>query len=867
MAGIFRGQGRSVALALALVPGLLFDIHPAAGAAFYDQPVLVVDPGMHTAPIKALAVDSAGRLGVTGSLDKTVRLWQLADGKLVQTIRVLAGPNAYGQIFAAAISPDGTLIAAAGYTEDVPGRQVIYLFDSNTGKMTAHIGGLPDSISTLAFSPDGRYLAAGPNGENGPRVYDRDQQWAEVFRATGYGGDHIWGITFAADGRLAVSSYDGYVRLYDRDFKLAVPPRQATSGDRPAGISFSPDGNVLALGYDDVAVVDLFDGHTLEPLQGPNVAGLNGALWQVTWSKDGQTLYAGGNIRRGKGSPVLGWADRGHGARRTYATVGTSVSGLAALPNNALAVAMQDPAVEVLEPSGTPRWLHTSPGADFAGQYDKLSVSTDGTIVDFGFDRFGHSPLRFDLNSPKLSHGPSADNLTLRPIQTGLSVEGWLNGLSPTLNGNPIELQQHEVSRSLAIHPDGTRFVIGAWWSLRAIDATGQRIWQHTVPGTVWAVNISRDGRVVVAAYDDGTIRWHRMDDGRELLALYVLADKQNWVAWTPEGFYGATPGAFGVLQWQVNRGFDAAPDKVPVNAIPRLRRPDALPLVLQELETARALGIADLKAARRDVQIVSGSARAPGARLHVLTIGISDYGDKAKNLRLNFAARDAQDVASALLNTQGGGLYAEVMPIFLHDGEADRGGIFEALAAMDRNMTSSAGQDLAVVMFSGHGAMIDGQFYLVPYGADSSTMARIETSAIPATEFKGKIEKLAQHGRVLVLLDACRSAGLIGGAANALPAAEMLRAVMNASNVTVLTSSAADKLSREDEKWGHGAFTKVLLDALSASDDVDTNHDGVISMSELTAYIGKHLTELTNGDQQLGLDQRFQGDLFVDGL
>jgi hypothetical protein len=52
------------------------------------------------------------------------------------------------------------------------------------------------------------------------------------------------------------------------------------------------------------------------------------------------------------------------------------------------------------------------------------------------------------------------------------------------------------------------------------------------------------------------------------------------------------------------------------------------------------------------------------------------------------------------------------------------------------------------------------------------------------------------------------------------------------------------------------------LLDALSASDDVDTNHDSVISMSELTAYIQKHLTE-----QQLGLDQRFQGDIFVAGL
>jgi hypothetical protein len=116
----------------------------------------------------------------------------------------------------------------------------------------------------------------------------------------------------------------------------------------------------------------------------------------------------------------------------------------------------------------------------------------------------------------------------------------------------------------------------------------------------VWAVNISGDGRLVVAACGDGTIRWHRMDDGRELLALFVLADKQNWVAWTPEGFYGATAGAFGLLQWQVNRGFDAAADTVPVHEIPRLRRQDALALVLQELETARALGIADISCPQR---------------------------------------------------------------------------------------------------------------------------------------------------------------------------------------------------------------------------------------------------------------------------
>jgi len=37
--------------------------------------------------------------------------------------------------------------------------------------------------------------------------------------------------------------------------------------------------------------------------------------------------------------------------------------------------------------------------------------------------------------------------------------------------------------------------------------------------------------------------------------------------------------------------------------------------------------------------------------------------------------------------------------------------------------------------------------------------------------------------------------------------------------------------------------------------------------MAELTAYIAKNLSQLTGGDQQLGLDQRFQGDIFVAGL
>jgi uncharacterized caspase-like protein len=147
--------------------------------------------------------------------------------------------------------------------------------------------------------------------------------------------------------------------------------------------------------------------------------------------------------------------------------------------------------------------------------------------------------------------------------------------------------------------------------------------------------------------------------------------------------------------------------------------------------------------------------------------------------------------------------------------------GKMNALAAMERKMGAGTGGDLAVVMFSGHGTMIDDQFYLVPYGVDDSTPARLKSSAIPATEFQSEISKLVTHGRVLELLDACRSAGLIG---KAVLGADRLRSALASSNVTVLTSSTADKVSREDEKWQHGAFTKVLLDALGSADDIDTD-------------------------------------------
>jgi len=164
-------------------------------------------------------------------------------------------------------------------------------------------------------------------------------------------------------------------------------------------------------------------------------------------------------------------------------------------------------------------------------------------------------------------------------------------------------------------------------------------------------------------------------------------------------------------------------------------------------------------------------------------------------------------------------------------------------------------------ILFSGYGIVIDNRFYFVPYGASTESPSRLKASSISADEMQREITRIAGHGRVLVLLDAFHGSGLDG------PAADLVRSELATSNVTVLTSVTGNGLSREDDRWQHGAFTKTFLMALTDSvQEVDLDRNGTISMAELTAWMAKRLPMLTDGNQQLGLDMRFQGEIFAAG-
>jgi WD40 repeat protein len=841
----------------------------AGDAGLYDQPVLTLDPGMHTAPIRRADVSATGAYAVSGSLDKTVRIWAAQTGQLLHTIRLPQGPGHVGRVTAVAISPDGALVAVGGYARERGQPQPIYFFRRDSGALVRLLDGLPDAVNHLIFSPTGRYLAVTLRGTYGLRVYDRDAGWREVAHDAPY-ADHSHGAAFAADGRLATTSLDGTLRLYDHAFRR-VATAKTTHGTQPYSIAFTPTGDRLAIGYLDTSAVSLVDGYTLTPLPSPDTSWITrwidtGNLMTVAWSADGATLYAGGTYDREGPNPVVAWSRGGAGPPRELTAGTNTIMSLRPLPDGGVLVGSQDPLVGVLDAAGVPRWVQRPPQADWRGQRWTLGVSADGGVVDFGYEAWGIAPARFDVARLALRLDPPADGRTRPPEQTTLKVENWVNKVGPTLDGRPLALEPHEQSRSLAIHPNGKRFVLGTESRFLAFAADGTPLWTRAAPAQVWATNITADGRLVVAAHGDGTLRWHRLDDGREVLALFPLADRHNWVAWTPEGVYAATPGAHGVLRWHVNRGGDAPAEAIPVAEIPETYRPEAIRLMLQTQDTPRAIGLAVLAEARAAVQRRTGAAVAPGARLHVLTVGVSDYGPVATRLNLKFAAADAHDVAAALLTTQAG-LYAEVRPPqVLRDQDATRAGMLRGLATMRQAMAKSEpGRDLAVVHFSGHGTLLDGEFYLLPHDVNAGDEVTIKATALPASDLRRELEGLAQHGRVLVLLDACRSGGAMATGQTLAADATRLRAALIGPNITVLTSSSKEELSREDPTWGNGAFTKVVLEALSSK--ADANRNGLISVSELTGYLTRHVPGLTDGAQHPGVEMRFDGDVFVAGL
>jgi WD40 repeat protein len=567
---------------------------PNTGSDLPDDAVLRLEAGMHTAMIPSISVDGAGRLLLTVSLDKTARLWSLPDGQLLRVLRPPIGPGNEGKLYAGALSPDGRMIAVGGwYGWDREAAGSAFLFDTDGGRLARRLRDLSDVITCFSFSPDGQRLAAGLGGSGGIQMWETAS--GQELLADGTYENEVHGLAFAADGRLAVTSFDGRIRLYGQDLQ---PLREvkAPGGERPFAIAFSPDGSRVAVSYENVKRVDVLNSRDLTPLFQPDVAGGDAFnLGSVVWSADGRFLFAGGAWAKDGKVSIRRWSDGGRGASLDIPIAGGTIQDLKPYGRDGVLYAASGPVWGAVNGLGTIVKEQTSVLADLRNNDDGFAVGRDGRRVRFELKDRGKNTVLFDL-AARLLEAPVLPFSDLTPPRTdGLPVTGWENTTTPQFAGRPLPLKPYETSRRLAIAPPLDGFVLGTEWSLRAYDVTGEERWHQPMPDTVWGVNVSGDGRMVVAACGDGTIRWHRLSDGEELLALFVDARDKRWVVWTPSGYYLASPGGEALIGWHVNTGPDNA---AKFYAVDRFRdtfsRPDVVDRILDTLDEDEALRQAD---------------------------------------------------------------------------------------------------------------------------------------------------------------------------------------------------------------------------------------------------------------------------------
>jgi WD40 repeat protein len=598
-----------------------------------QEPILRLDVGTHNAGVWGLALDPSNRILVTSSEDKTVRVWDISGrGELLRVLRPPVGEGEEGHIFAVALSPDAKIVACGGRTGSPKQRDAcVYLFDRATGAIIRRIGGFPGWIQHLSYTPNGRFLAVvtgeagGKAGWSCMKIF-RLPDYALVAEDREYGNFVKWVESDPTGTRVATSCYDGFVRLYDLTTLAghdASSPRpiapvskiRPPGGQRPWGLAFSPDGTLLAVGFNLIPKVDVLQvkGNTLEHAYSPDMTGVRGDghdLRAVAWSSDGRFLYAGGRHQLKRVGQIRKWDEGGRG-RYSDLPVGVDLVLLHILPLRAggVAYSSRDGSFGQLNARDGTTLLSPQAIPIYEANYKGFLLSPDGTVIQFAYERGGKSPAHFSVKERRLMDASSSlwvglkATVTLQsPITEGLGITEWRNSLTPKLKGNPLPVKQ-EFAKCLAIRPDKSGFLLGTSISLFFFDSAGKEVWRVRMPGGVWGVNTN--GQLAVAALSDGTVRWYRMKDGKEILAFFPHIDKKRWILWTPSGYYDTSPGAEEFIGWHVNNGSDQAADFFPISRFRAVYyRPDVVAKILETLDEGEAIRLSNEESGRRKGEI-----------------------------------------------------------------------------------------------------------------------------------------------------------------------------------------------------------------------------------------------------------------------
>ncbi|KIJ49834.1 hypothetical protein M422DRAFT_246201, partial [Sphaerobolus stellatus SS14] len=485
----------------------------------------------HEGLVRSVAFSPDGQRVVSGSNDKTIRIWNAETGQLV------SGPfeGHEGLVRSVAFSPDGQRVVSG--SDD----KTIQIWNAETGQLVSGpFKGHEDWVLSVAFSPDGQRVVSGSNDKT-IRIWNAETGQLVSGPFEGH-KDWVWSVAFSPDGQRVVSgSNDKTIRIWNTETgQLVSGPFE---GHEVRSVAFSPDGQRVVSGSND-KTIRIWNAETGQLVSGP-FEGHEDVVRSVAFSPDGQRVVSGSHDQT-----IRIWnAETGQLVFEPFEGHEDLVLSVAFSPDGQKVVSGSS--------AKTIRIWNAETGQLVSGPFEghqnwvwSVAFSPDGQRVVSGSQdktiRIWNAETGQLVSGPFKGHKSSVRSVAFSPdgqrVVSGSddkTIQIW-NAETGQLVSRPFEGHKGLV-KSVAFSPDGQRVVSGSndktirIWNTETGQLVSGPFEGHK--GWVLSVAFSPDGQRVVSGSSDKTIRIWNTETGQ--LVSGPFEGHEDWVrsvAFSPDG-------------------------------------------------------------------------------------------------------------------------------------------------------------------------------------------------------------------------------------------------------------------------------------------------------------------------------------------
>ena len=518
----------------------------------------------HTGYVQSVTYSPDGKYLASAAWDETIKLWEVETGECIKT---LTGHTGY--VESVAYSSDGKYLASASYDKTVK------LWEVATEKCIKILSGHTDIVRSVSFAPNGKYLASGSK--------DKTTKIWEV--ATGncvktlIGSDnHIYSVSYSPDGKYLTRTSVNTTELWEIESGKCI---KTLSGGH---IAYSPDGAYLAAGFSRIEIWKVPTGEFIKKI-GDN----SSTVYSVAYSPDG-TYLAGASL-----GEVKIWQAQSGKYIKAFEGYTDYVKSVVYSPNGKYIASGSDNKTVTLWEEETGRELRTLRG--HSDRVNSVCYSPDGKyLASAAGDSYkcadrtikiwevasgkcvktleGHTDavlsVSFSPDGKYVASGSSDKTIKLWEVATGNCIKTLTEHtyhvesvayspdgkyLASGSRSRIIKIYEAESGRvlktfdfgravtSVCYSPDG-RYLASCSWdgTIKIWDVVTEQCINTLTGHTGWVNSVcySPDGAYLASGSNDDTIRFWDASTG-ELLATTFCLDGDEWLTYTPEGFFAGS--------------------------------------------------------------------------------------------------------------------------------------------------------------------------------------------------------------------------------------------------------------------------------------------------------------------------------------